>query len=240
MLVNNYKAISNIYNHLMIEIEYQEWADYIYDIYKKNKLPKGYSLELACGNGMVAKYLSPKLQHFIISDKSKEMLHTITEFKSNKICFDMLYLPLKNKYSFIYATFDSINYITDYKKLKLFFKNIDSVLVKGGCFTFDVSLEKNSLIVENELNREGIFNGYHYNQQSKYNKKNRIHENSFIIISPEGKHYEEIHIQKIYKFEDYFKAIDGTKLFVTSCYNSFSFDDAKPTDERVQFILKKG
>ena len=156
MLVNNYKAIANIYNHLMIEIEYIEWADYIYDIYRKNRIPKGYSLELACGNGILAKFLSPKFNNFFISDKSKEMLFTIPEFNQNKICFDMLYIPLKNKYSFIYSTFDSVNYITNINNLKLFFANIDRLLIKGGCFTFDVSLEKNSLIVENDLNREGI------------------------------------------------------------------------------------
>jgi len=239
MLVENYKQLSFIYNHLMHEISYKEWADYIYAIYKKHKLPKGYSLELACGNGLIASELQKKIKLLVVSDKSKDMLKSFTIKGANKVCFDMINLPLNNKYAFIYSTFDSINYLTDYKKIKLFFKNIDNVLLPGGCLTFDVSLEKNSFTVEETLNREGVYNGYFYKQQSSYDKKKRIHENNFLIITPEGKHFEEIHIQKIYKFEEYFSAIEKTNLYVSNCYNSFSFDDASDSDERAQFVIKK-
>ncbi len=238
MLVNNYKVLAQIYNHLMNDIEYVNWADYIYDIFEQSGNTKGNVLEIAAGNGNIAGYLSSKVKNLIISDKSVEMLK-YPQLSIPKVCFDMMSIPFKCEFSFIYSTFDSINYILEFKQLKTFFKRIDTILEKGGCFTFDVALENNSIVVEKELNREGVFNGYFYSQTNKYNKKKRVHENTFYILDPTGSHYEEIHLQKIYKFEEYFKAIENTKLYVKSCYNAFTFKDATPEDERIQFVLKK-
>ncbi len=238
MLVNNYKIVASIYNHLMNDIEYDLWAEYIYDIYKSNVKKDGFVLELAAGCGNIAAKLTNKFSEFIITDKSDAMLK-LSEATIPKICCDMKDLPFKNKFKFIYSTFDSVNYILDFPSLKKFFSQIENMLVKGGCFTFDVALENNSFIVEKELNREGVYNGYFYSQTNKYNRKKRIHENTFYIMGPDGKHYEEIHLQKIYKFEDYFKALENSKLYIKDCFNSFSFDDANPENERIQFVLIK-
>lgn len=240
MLVDNYKVLSEIYNHLMIEVNYEAWAKYIYLIFAKNIKKKGNILELAAGCGNISMYFSKNVNNLLITDKSISMLkNTKGDNYFSKVCCDMLSLPFKNKFNFIYSTFDSINYILDYKALKIFFERIQNFIEKNGIFTFDVSLEKNSYIAEQILNREGVYNGYFYSQISKYDKKKRIHENTFRILSPEGKNFEEIHLQKIYDIEDYFRAISKTNLYVKDCYNAFSFDDFTNQSERVQFVLKK-
>ncbi len=238
MLVNNYKIVAQIYNHLMNDIQYDSWADYIFDIYKDNVKKNGCVLEIAAGSGLIAGFLAEKFENLIITDKSNSMLAT-SQSLILKVCCDMTAMPFKNKFSFIYSTFDSVNYILEFKKLKCFFSQIERLLEKGGCFTFDVALENNSYIVEKELNREGVFNGYFYSQSNKYNKKKRIHENIFYIMGPDGKHFEEIHLQKIYRFEEYFKALEGTKLYIKDCFNAFTFDDANPENDRIQFVLIK-
>ncbi len=240
MLVDNYKVLAEIYNHLMYEVNYEAWAKYIYLIYVKNVKKKENILELASGCGNVSMHFGKNVKNLFITDKSFEMLKN-TEPKNyfNKVCCNMLWLPFKNKFNFIYSTFDSINYLLDFETLQVFFERIQNYIEKGGIFTFDVSLEKNSYIAEKILNREGVYNGYFYSQQSKYDKKKRIHENTFSIISPDGKNYEEIHLQRIYDIEDYFRAISKTNLYVKECYNAFTFDDFTSESERVQFILKK-
>lgn len=239
MFVDNYKVIALIYDHLMAEIDYDSWTLYINEIKKKNKIKSGATLEIACGSGKIAELLMNSDEHLYVGDKSLSMLKNIKSKNLPKICFDMTFLPFKNQFSFIYSTFDSVNYILEKKQLKLFFKAIDKILAPKGCFTFDVSLENNSYKVIEELNREGVYQGYYYRQQSNFNKTKKIHENNFLIISPDGEHYEEIHLQKIYGFNDYFSALENTNLYVSNCYNAFTFDDAEPSDERAQFVIKK-
>jgi ubiquinone/menaquinone biosynthesis C-methylase UbiE len=239
MLVNNYKIVAQIYNHLMNDVQYDIWANYIFDIYNVNAKKKNDKvLEIAAGSGIIAGLLEKRIKNLIITDISYPMLLN-SMIKAPKVCCDMKALPFKNTFTFIYSTFDSINYLLDYKELKAFFRNIEFILEKDGCFTFDVALENNSYVVEKELNREGVYNGYFYSQSNKYYKRKRIHENTFYIIAPDGKHFEEIHLQKIYRFDEYFKALEGTKLYVKDCYNAFTFDEANAENERVQFVLKK-
>lgn len=239
MFVENYKIVALIYDHMMAEIDYDAWSLYIKEIKKKNKIKTGLSLEIACGSGKIAEVLQNSIENLYVSDKSLSMLKIIKANNIPKICFDMNFLPFKNQFSFIYSTFDSINYILDKSQLKKFFESIDKILAPKGCFTFDVSLENNSYKVIEELNREGVYQGFYYRQQSSFNKKKKIHENNFLIISPEGEHYEEIHLQKIYEFYDYFSVLENTNLYVSNCYTAFSFDDADPSDERAQFVIKK-
>ena len=150
----------------------------------------------------------------------------------------MTNIPFKIKFDLIYSTFDSVNYLTSRKKLLDLFKQVSELLSPDGVFTFDASLEKNSMTHIKEPLRKGIFNGIHFEQTSEYNKISRVHKNVFMIKDNDGIH-TEVHRQKIFPFETYFELMDLAGLYVKRCYNSFSYDEGNADSERVQFILKK-
>ena len=112
------------------------------------------------------------------------------------------------------------------------------ILSKDGIFTFDVSLENNSLYNLEHLNRKGNISGFEYVQTSKYSESERIHTNEF-EISVGDEIFKEVHKQKIYSFETYFDVIEKSPLFVSECFNAFTFEDASADSLRAQFILKK-
>ena len=151
----------------------------------------------------------------------------------------MTKLPFKIKFPLIISAFDSINYLLTHVELNSLFSNINNLLTDNGIFTFDVSLEKNSLKNERRLNRKGKVNGLRYVQKSKYDNTAKIHYNYFRIFLENGDVIEEIHKQKVYEFFDYFSVIENNGLYVENCYDSFSFDDADENCERVQFVVKK-
>ena len=151
----------------------------------------------------------------------------------------MAELPFKNKFSFIYSTFDSINYLDNEESINKFFKNIFHILNDEACFTFDVSLEKNSIKHEKRLNRKGKVDGLKFIQNSKYDRTTKIHQNKFKIKLEDGSIVEEIHRQKIYDFEYYFNIIEQHNLYVVHCFNSFTDDDTNSESERAQFVVKK-
>ncbi len=223
----------------MRKVHYDYWADYIYSItnrYLKNDCKV---LELAAGNCKLAQYLSEYYPNYYASDLSLPMLLQCRSTSMRKVCCDMRMIPFKIKFDLIVMVFDSINYLTSAKDLKVFFSEINNLLMYDGVFTFDASLEKNSYKhVKYDL-RRGSSNGFKYVQKSDYNPKTKIHKNLFLITHHNGLVTKEVHIQKIYPFETYFKLIDKAGLKVIECYEAFTFKDGNSNCSRIQFIVGK-
>jgi hypothetical protein len=233
-----YQVLSLIYSHLMKNIRYDKWAKYLYEIVRKDYPKKSKVLELAAGDCSFAKYFIKYYPSLTVTDISFNMLSK-NNYLKNKVCCNMLHLPFKSKYDLIYSNFDSINYILSGKLLLYLFKEVSLLLNDDGKFVFDVSLEKNSYLHTRKNNREGKYNGLTYRQSSTYNPDSGIHINKFTLKLANGDEYSEIHREKIYSFDTYFKLIEKTCLYVVDCYEAFTFNPGNKNSNRIQFILKK-
>ncbi len=232
-----YHYLSLVYNHLMRSIDYSDWTDYIIDIYYDYNETPNNVLELASGNCLMGKLIFKKFSNIILTDNSLSMLQN-NSVQLPKVCCSMTSLPFKNKYDLIFSTFDSINYLTEKESLEHLFLEVKNILSENGIFTFDASLEKNSIINLKRLNRKGKFNGIKYKQKSEYDKLEKIHYNFFELTLESGQKIKEIHKQRIYDFEEYFEVIYNCGLIVRDCYEAFTFVDANNECERVQFIVQ--
>jgi SAM-dependent methyltransferase len=233
-----YQVLPLIYSHLMKRIRYDKWAKYLYEIVRKDCPKKSKVLELAAGDCSFAKYFMKYYPSITVTDISFSMLSK-NNYMKNKVCCNMLCLPFKTKYDLIYSNFDSINYILSQKLLIKLFREVSLILNDGGIFVFDVSLEKNSYIHAKKFNREGKYNGLFYRQSSTYNPESGIHLNKFTLRLANGDEYSEIHKEKIYPFDIYFKLINKTSLYVVDCFEAFTFKPGNKDTARIQFILKK-
>lgn len=238
MASKNYSHITLIYSYIMRSIDYSKWASYIYSISKMLRRKNLFTLELACGNGIIAGKLSGKYGYYCMSDLSIHMLNQSGD-NLDKVCCNMTELPFKQKFDFVFSTFDSVNYLMSKQKILAMLNQVDLCLKQDGIFTFDVSLENNSKLYQRYLNRKGSVNGIKFIQKSYYDEIKRIHNNYFEITLANGQKVEEIHRQKIYPFEDYFNVIDKSNFYVYKCKDTFTDIDATPESERAQFILKK-
>ena len=235
----SYTYLAQFYSHLMKAIDYQNWADYIIELSEEFKIRNPKVLELSCGTGNIARILQNSFNKFYLSDLSMPMLDQIPDINLPKICCDMTMLPFKQEFNFIFSTFDSVNYLMSKDQFLKFLSEVSKVLKRNGVLTFDVSLENNSLRYQKYLNRSGKVKGIKYKQKSYFNVRSRIHYNHFEITLADGKKVEEIHKQKIYRFEDYFEFIEDSDFYVSKCYETFTFQNANAATERAQFILKK-
>jgi len=233
-----YQVLPLIYSHLMKRIKYDKWAAYIYELVKMDCPKKSKVLELAAGDCSFAKYFIKYYPSLILSDISLSMLEE-NRNGFNKVCCNMLSLPFKSKFDLIYSNFDSLNYILSAKLLLKLFNDISLLLNDDGLFIFDVSLEKNSYVHVKKFNREGKYKSMAYRQKSTFNPVSGMHVNKFNIILANGDEYSEIHREKIYAFDTYFKIIEKTSLYVVDCYEAFTFNPGNKNSDRVQFILKK-
>lgn len=234
-----YKYVSEIYAHLMRFIDYEEWSEYYHSLVKDYLSLDAKVLELASGNCKLSNALKCYYNDIVVTDLSSEMLKRSESSDIARICCNMTELPFKCKFDFIFSAFDSINYLTTKTSLNKLFQQVYLLLSNDGIFSFDVSLEKNSLKNARFLNRRGKYKGTKYKQISFYDKEKRMHINKFEIYLNSGKVVRETHIQRIYPIELYFEFLVNNHFLVKECLDAFSFDDASPDSERVQFIVIK-
>ena len=55
--MGSYENFARVYDELMDNVPYEEWADFILAILKKNKITDGLVLELGCGTGKLMSLL---------------------------------------------------------------------------------------------------------------------------------------------------------------------------------------
>lgn len=236
--VKPYSQFSQVYSHLMNSVDYSFWANYISEIHsiigKKNDI----ALELASGDCKLSKYFKNEFKSIYLTDISLEMLK-LNRTKHEVVCCDMQYLPFNIQFDFIFSAFDSINYLNSEEILQRFFNNIKLNLRSSGYFSFDVALKSNSIKHLKNLNRKGTYKGIKYKQISEFDDVNNLHINRVEILQPDGNLFNEVHIQKIYDFYYYFEVLELAGFFVAECFDAFSFEDATPDSERVQFIVKR-
>ena len=239
MKVKPYEKLSLVYNGLMKNVDYNNWSNYILGIAEEYIEDRAKVLELAAGNCKMAELITRRFKNFIGTDISFEMLKSSENNKLKKICCDMTELPLKEKFDFIFSAFDSVNYLLKQKILLKLFQEVYLILNDNGIFTFDVSLENNSLKFLIGKKTEDYYNGFSFTRTNKYNRTKRIHYNRFIIRNDSGFIAKEVHRQKIYDIQTYFKLAEKAHLNIAECYECFTFNDLKPESERVQFVMRK-
>lgn len=247
-----YNSLSLVYDHLMENVDYDGWAEYILEVVE-DYIPKNPSvLELSAGLGQIASYISEKYPDYIISDLSKNMLRRSDCVNKkgkilDKVVCNMTALPFKKSFDLIISTFDSINYLLSKEKLNLLFKEVRKILSEDGVFAFDVSLLTNSLPLIKPKTFRYSYKNFNYIQKTYFNLLTLIHTNEFIILDNSTKKEKknnqiigkEIHKQKIFPFETFFEIIEKNNLYVVHCYDAFTFKKGKASSKRVQFIVKK-
>ena len=237
--VKAYENVSFIYDELMKDVNYPEWAKYIQNISSEFVGKDSNVLELGAGNCTIANLLGKKYSKIIATDISLSMLKSDTKNVVKKVCCDMISLPFHTKFDLIFSTFDSVNYLMSKKKLSALFKQVDYLLNDDGIFTFDVSLEKNSLEILQDHAVEGSTGSYSFKRVSKFYKSRKVHKNIFYITGADNNVVKEVHEQKIYDFETYFDLIFKAGLYVVDCFEAFTFKIGNAGSDRIQFILKK-
>ncbi len=233
----NYVRVATIYPYLMRSIRYDKWAEYLFKVVSSFVGKNIKVLELGAGNGRLAYYFKNYYPNIILSDISYDMLCQAEFHNLPKVCCDMKAIPFKRNFDLIYSVFDSVNYLTNKKMLLSLFKEIKATLKDRGIFTFDVSLEPNSLKHIKEPLRRGRYKGIRFVQKSQYNPKSRIHKNLF-KMEKDKEIFLETHRQKIYPFKEYFQLLTKAELHILECYDAFSFKDGNAGCERVQFLVR--
>ena len=78
---NRYTALAAIYDHVMDHVDYQKWAEYIFDLFEFAQVKVEKILDISCGTGELLRYMFPQKYKIIASDKSLDMLMILKKKK---------------------------------------------------------------------------------------------------------------------------------------------------------------
>ena len=136
-----------------------------------------------------------------------------------------------------------INYITDKRKVKDFFKLVANYLNPGGIFDFDINSEYK---LENVLGNNVLYEvgkEITYIWVNRYSRKSRICEFDLtFFVENQGKYdrFDELHYERAYSVMELEKIISSVKcLEIMGIYDQFSFTKPKEDSERIFFVCRK-
>lgn len=246
--MNSYTEFASLYDELMNDFNYEEWADYIERIFEKyEKKPKDI-LEMACGTGNLSYELAKRRYSLVCFDLSEDMLSKaykkLGRYKNVKLLeLNMIDFTINKKFDSVISICDSINYITSKDELLECFKNVYNHLKDDGLFIFDInSFYKLKHIIGNNTfveDREDIF----YTWQNYFDEEESICEFYLTFFRKDRKgtynRFDEDHLERAYKIEEICNMLIGAGFIKVDFFNAFTFDKLSETDERINFVAIK-
>ncbi len=144
-MTDNYSFLAGCYDSLTYDVDYVSWADYIEKHFRRRSLPGRTVLDLACGTGSLTWELAARGYETIGVDRSPEMLAQAAQKRREGavpplfLCQSMEKLDLYGTVDACVCCLDSVNYVTDPRKLLRAFRRVRLFLAPGGLFLFDVN-----------------------------------------------------------------------------------------------------
>lgn len=232
----------------MMDFNYENWFNYIEEIFKRyNKNPKKI-LEMACGTGNLSYYFAKERYNLTCFDLSSDMLSKaydkLRRYKNVKIMEqDMIDFNLNQKFDSVIAICDSINYICEKEDLFETFKNVWNHLEEDGIFIFDInSYYKLKYIIGNNTfieDQENVF----YTWQNYYDEERDICEFYLTFFTSEDgedfQRFDEEHQERAYRIEEIIELLKEAGFKDIHYYEAFAFEKPIDKTERINFVAIK-
>lgn len=250
-----YTGFAAVYDLFMDNVPYDDWADYVQKLLKKQGIEDGLIAELGCGTGSMTRRLFAKGYDMIGIDNSQEMLAIAREKNTQAedgilyLCQDMREFELYGTVKAVISVCDSMNYILSEEDMKKVFTLVNNYLDPKGVFIFDLDTEYayreilgDQTIAENR--DEGSFiweNTYH--EEEGLNEINLTlfvsHQQDNDDSSLVYHKYEETHYRKAYCIERIKELIEEAGLEWVAVYDALTLKPPKKKSERVYIIARE-
>lgn len=244
-----YSGFAKVYDLFMDNIPYEEWTDYVKELFAEEGITDGILLDLGCGTGSVTELLAKSGFDMIGIDNSEEMLEIAME-KREASGLDILYLLQDMREFELYGTVkgvvsicDSMNYILEDEDLLEVFRLVHNYLDNEGIFIFDMNtmykyeeILADNTFAEDREESSFIWENF-YDEEEEINQ----YDLSLFVKEDDGRYrkYEETHLQRAYVREDVEELIKESGLELLHVYDAFTRELPAEDSERIYFVCRR-
>jgi SAM-dependent methyltransferase len=247
-----YKGLAGVYDYLLSGVDYQEWADYLEEIFVHFQIqPRRLIMDLACGPGNAPLPGADWGYAVLGVDISPEML-ALAGQKARAAGLDIkfyrqdmrnLQLPFQADVVVLYQ--DGLNYLLTTEDLKKALQGIRAALRPGGFFIFNLNLvEKLPTGTVPEVSWfEDEDEGIVFIWESCLEPGKKIWNIKFtaFVRQAEGL-YEKIqeeHRERSYSRAELEPVLPATGWRLKSCYRAFTFMEPSSADRNIFYVLQR-
>lgn len=244
--MESYTSFARVYDLFMDNVPYEEWCEYLTNLFKENGIEDGLILDLGCGTGKLTRLMEKKGYDMIGVDNSFEMLDIAREQESDGILYlmqDMREFELYGTVRAIYSACDSVNYILEEEELLEVFKLVNNYLDPSGLFVFDInsSFKYHELLGENtfaETREEGSFIWENY-----FDEEEGVNEYDLTLYIEEedGRfaRFQEVHYQKCYELSVIKRLIEEAGMEFVAAYDAYTKNPVAEDSEKITIVARE-
>lgn len=244
--MGSYENFARVYDELMDNVPYEEWAQFILNLLQDRKITEGLVLELGCGTGKLMSLLGKAGFDMIGVDNSVEMLQIAREKTSQDFLYllqDMREFELYGTVKAVISVCDSVNYITKKEELKKVFQLVNNYLDPEGLFIFDFNTEYKyrELIGETVIaeDREDVS----FIWFNEYDEESHLNDIDLkVFVQEEGdiyRKFQEEHIQRGYTLDEIKQLLEESGLIFLEAYEEYTTQAPQPDSGRIVVVAQE-
>lgn len=249
---SSYRGFATMYDALMADAPYDEWAAYIDGVLKERLKANDNPivLDIACGTGNITLRMADMGYDMIGVDVSTDMLAEARR-KADEANHNILFLAQNAVNLDLYGTVDAaisvcdgLNYVLTEEALLTAFKKVKLFLNPQGIFIFDLNTEYKFKVRLGDRRFESFAeSGEAYIWENMYHEEKKINEYKMTFFTltennEEKNHFEEMHYQKAYPINDVINMLKEAGFSTVSVYDGYSKEPPFEHSTRILFVAE--
>ena len=247
--MSSYGFLAGCYDQFTTDVDYAAWGDYIQRHFQKNAFTGSIILDLACGTGSLTWELARRGYEMIGADRSPDMLAQAAakdpegcETAPIFLCQPMEQLDLYGTIDACVCCLDSVNYVTDPKKLQRAFERVHLFLMPGGLFLFDVNTPEKLQALDGQVFLDETEDAYCV-WRAEYSPRSRICSYFMDIFRQEAgelwRRGEELHQERAYTVAELTEYLRRAGFVDIKTFGNLKMRPPKPDEDRIFFTARR-
>jgi SAM-dependent methyltransferase len=243
-----FSGIAPYYDTLMADVDYEDWVEYIAELYPDYGKRRLRILDMACGTGICSLLYNRAGHEVVALDSSPEMLEVArSRFSSEGVSVqiiqdDMRRFQLEDKVDMVTCLFDSLNNITVESDLASCLSSVLEALVDSGVFVFDINTEYglstfwgDKTVVKEDGRILSIW-------RNKWNSERKLAVLNLTLFVREGDVYrriDEVHEEKGYTGRQVSSVLQAAGFREISMFRHLTTERPSSVTGRIMFRARK-